>query len=69
MAKKSDLSPRIEEFDVTNQDGISFHIVRNIDTGEQTVTELPAEGEEIPQPKHAEPGEEPAEPTDEDTEE
>ena len=30
---------RFEEFDATRPDGVVVHIRRNIDTGEQTVTE------------------------------
>lgn len=35
--------PRVEEFTVTNQDNITYRVVRNVDTGEQTVTRVDAD--------------------------
>lgn len=35
--------PRLEEFTVTNQDNITYHVVRNLDNGEQTVTRIDAD--------------------------
>lgn len=35
--------PRLEEFTVTNQDNITYRVVRNVDTGEQTVTRVDAD--------------------------
>lgn len=41
--KPTETAPRLEEFTVTNQDNITYHVVRNLDTGEQTVTRIDAD--------------------------
>ncbi|MFC0266355.1 DUF2400 domain-containing protein [Alloscardovia macacae] len=43
MANVKKDTDRVEEFDVTRDDGVDFHIWRNIDTGEQTVTRIEAD--------------------------
>lgn len=53
VRRKSEPVERFEEFDVTNQDGIDFHVVRNVETGEQTITRIDDEVE-VSMPKHAE---------------
>lgn len=43
VRKPTENAPRLEEFTVTNQDNITYHVVRNLDTGEQTVTRIDAD--------------------------
>lgn len=40
VRKPVENTPRLEEFTVTNQDNITYRVVRNLDTGEQTVTRI-----------------------------
>lgn len=43
VRKPVENAPRLEEFTVINQDNITYHVVRNLDTGEQTVTRIDAD--------------------------
>lgn len=43
VRKPVETLPRVEEFTVTNQDNITYRVVRNVDTGEQTVTRVDAD--------------------------
>ncbi|WP_168165246.1 hypothetical protein [Alloscardovia sp. HMSC034E08] len=53
MASKT-VKARIEEFDIINQDDVEFHVVRNIDTGEQTVVKHDSNTPETPETSETE---------------